>query len=197
MFGTARIQVGMAEGWADAFRAADALGAAFLMDAPDEQFLSRVWANRIERDERVAFLRKRSLAMFHEPRAAWMGRNISDLFAPAPSGGCVGAIEKMTRLDEFARVEGWAWDLRSGSPLDYVLLTDAAGRIIGQARGGLTHGQFAGLSIEPEAVPASHARYRYSEWLGYIRQDGNSSQEQIGLFGVFARQGNVCVIRSE
>jgi hypothetical protein len=187
----------MAEGWADAFRTADALGAAFLLDVPDEQMLSRVWSNRTEREERVAFLRKRSLAMFHEPRAAWMERNVSEVFSPADSARCVGTIEKTTRLDGFARVQGWAWDLRSGSSLDYILLTDPAGRIIGQGRGGLTHGQFAGLSIEPEAVPASHAGFRYSEWLGYVRQDGNSSQEQIGLFGVFARQGKVCAIRSE
>jgi len=197
MFATAHLQFGMAEGWGDAFRTADALGVAFLLDVPDEQLLSRVWANRIEREERVAFLRKRNFAMFHEPRAGWMGRNVSELFSPAESARCVGTIEKLTRLDGFARVQGWAWDLRSGSSLDYILLTDEAGRIIGQGRGGLRHGQFPGLFIEPGPVPASHARFRYSEWLGYVRQGGNSTQERMGLFGVFASQGKVCAIRSE
>jgi hypothetical protein len=197
MFATAHLQFGMAQGWADAFRTADALGAAFLLDVHDEQVLSRVWTNRTEREERVAFLRKKGLAMFHEPRAAWMGRNVSELFSLADSARCVGMIEKTTRLDGFARVQGWAWDLRSGTSLDYVLLTDAAGRIIGQGRGGLTHGQFAGLSIEPEAVPASHAGFRYSEWLGYVRQDADSSTDQIRLLGVFASQGKVCAIRPE
>ena len=79
MFSTARQQLVMAEDWADYFRATDALGAAFLLDVPDEEMLSRIWPVRIEREERVAFLRKNGLAMFHESRASWIGKSVADL----------------------------------------------------------------------------------------------------------------------
>jgi len=60
MFATVRTQYIMAEDWADYFRAADALGAAFLLDAPDEEMLAHLWPVRSEREERVAFLRRRA-----------------------------------------------------------------------------------------------------------------------------------------
>jgi len=195
MFATVPLQFIMAEDWADFFRGADALGSAFLLEAPDEQMLSRLWPNRAEREERAAFLRQRGLAMFHEPRATWMGKNVAELFAPAESGRCIGAIEKTTGLDGFARVQGWAWDLRSGASPDDILLTDATGRIIGLARGGLRHGYIPGLLSEPGPVPLSHARFRHSEWLGYLRRDGGRSPEPLGLYGVLRGQRKVCAIR--
>ena len=195
MFWTARQQLVMAEDWADYFRATDALGAAFLLDAPDEEMLSHIWPARIEREERVAFLREKGLAMFHELRASWMGKSVADLFAPLGSGRCIGGIEKTTVLQGFARVQGWAWDLQSGSSPDYILLTDAAGRIIGQARGGMRHGYIPGLLIENGSVPRSHAAFHHSEWLGYVLRAGNSSLDHIGLLGVFANQGEVCAVR--
>jgi hypothetical protein len=196
MFASVRTQYAMAEDWSDYFRAADALGVAFLLDAPDEELLAHLWPVRSERDERVAFLRAKGLAMFHEPRAAWMGKNVSELFPRTGSGECSGAIEETKDLGGFARVQGWAWDSRSGTAPDYLLLTDSAGRIIGHGRGGLRHGYIPGLLIEPGEVPASHARLRHSEWLGYIRQSGSPPPEHIGLFGVFQKQRTVCAISS-
>jgi hypothetical protein len=195
MFGSVRTQYAMAEDWSDYFRAADGLGVAFLLDAPDEELLAHLWPVRSEREERAEFLRRKGLAMFHEPRAAWMGKTVSELFPRTESGGCGGAIEKTKDLGGSARVQGWAWDSRSGAAPDYVLLTDAAGRIIGHGRGGLRHGYVPGLFIEPGDVPASHARFPHSEWLGYIRGYASLSPEQIGLFGVFGRQGKICAIR--
>ena len=80
MFASVRTQYLMAQDWSDYFRAADALGVAFLLDAPDEELLAHLWRVRSERDERVAFLRRKGLAMFHEPRAAWMGKTVAELF---------------------------------------------------------------------------------------------------------------------
>jgi len=196
MFTSVRTQYVMAEDWSDYFRAADGLGVAFLLDAPDEELLAHLWPVRGERAERVAFLRRKGLAMFHEPRAVWMGKTVSELFPRTESGKCSGAIEKAKDLGGFARVQGWAWDSRSGSAPDYILLTDAADRIIGHGRGGLRHGYIPGLLIEPGGVPASHASLGHSEWLGYIRKDGSLAPEQIGLFGVFAKQRSVCAISS-
>jgi hypothetical protein len=191
MFASVRTQYAMAEDWSDYFRAADGLGVAFLLNAPDEELLAHLWPVRSEREERVAFLRRKGLAMFHESRAAWMGKTVSELFPRAESGECSGAIEKTNDLGEFARVQGWAWDSRSETAPDYILLTDATGHIIGEGRGGLRHGYIPGLLIEPGDVPASHARFPHSEWLGYIRQDAGP----IGLVGLFANQGKVCAIR--
>jgi hypothetical protein len=191
MFASARTQYVMAEDWSDYFRAADGLGVAFLLDAPDEEMLAHLWPVQSERDERVAFLRRKGLAMFHEPRAAWMGKTVAELFPRTESGECSGAIESMKDLGGSARVQGWAWDSRSGAAPDYILLTDAAGRIIGQGRGGLRHGYVPGLFIEPGGVPSSHLRFPHSDWLGYMRQDAGP----IGLFGLFANQGKVCAIR--
>jgi hypothetical protein len=195
MFATVRTQYIMAEDWADYFRAADALGAAFLLDAPDEEMLAHLWPVRGEREERVVFLRRKGLAMFHEPRATWMGKNVSELFSPLESAGCIGGIEKTTSLGKLARVQGWAWDLRTGDSPDYVLLTDPADRIIGQARGGLRHGYIPGLLVEPGSVPPSHAHFRHSEWLGYVRKASNTPLDQIRLFGVFSKQRKVCALR--
>jgi hypothetical protein len=195
MFASVRTQYEMAEDWSDYFRAADALGVAFLLDAPDEELLAHLWPVRSEREEGVAFLRRKHLAMFHEPRAAWMGKTVSELFPRTESGECAGAIEKTKDLGGSARMQGWAWDSRRGAAPDYILLTDASGRIIGHGRGGLRHGYIPGLLIEPGEVPASHARFPHSEWLGYIRQDGSLAPEQIGLFGVFGKKSEVCAIR--
>lgn len=191
MFASVRTQYVMAQDWSDYFRAADGLGVAFLLDAPDEELLAHLWPVRSERDERVAFLRRKGLAMFHEPRAAWMGKTVSELFPRTESGACSGAIEETKDLGEFARVQGWAWDSRTRSAPDYILFTDSAGRIIGQGRGGLRHGYVAGLYIEPGGAPASHARFDHSEWLGYMRQDAGP----VGLVGLFANQDKVCSIR--
>ncbi len=192
LFATAHLQYVMAEDWADFFRGADAVGAAILMNAPDEQMLSRLWPTPAEREERAAFLRQRGLAMFHEPRAAWMGKNVAELFPPPAAEGCIGAIEKTIPLaGGFARVQGWAWETQRGDSPDYILVVDAAGGVIGQARGGLRHGYLPGLLIEPGSVPASHARFRHSEWLGYVR----TAQEPVRLLGLFVREGKLCALR--
>jgi hypothetical protein len=195
LFGTMQRQRNMAEDWADFFRGTDALGAAILWNVPDEELLSRLWPVRGEREERIDYLRRRGLAIFHEPRAKWLGRSFAELFPIAGLRSCIGAIEKTTPFGGFARVEGWAWDPASGASPDSILLTDGANRVIGQAVGGLRHGYIPGLLMEPGQVPASHAAFRHSEWLGYVQQSG-VSMEPIGLFGVFAKPAAVCAISS-
>ena len=172
----------------------DATGSAILLDAPDEQLLSRLWPNPAERGERIAFLREHGLAPFHEARAGWPGKRVSDLF-PAPEGRCSGAIEKTVDLGGSSwRVQGWAGDTRSGRPPDDILIVDATGRIAGLARGGLRHGYIPGLLIEPGAI-RPHARFPRGEWLGYVRRSGDTPWAQMSLYGVFRSEGRVCTIR--
>ncbi len=181
LFATVPTQLTLAEDWSDFFRGVDAMGAAFFLDAPDEQLLARIWLVPAQREERAAFLRERRLAMFHEPRASWIGKNVNDLFPRSASDRCIGAIEKTTPFGNTARLQGWAWDPQSQSAPDYILFADPAGYVIGQARGGLRHGYIPGLLVEPGTVPASHARLPHSEWLGYLRATGSIG---LSLWGV-------------
>jgi hypothetical protein len=194
MFTSVIRQLIEAEDWADFFVGSDAVGSALLLDVPDEQMLSVLWPSETEREERTMFMRQRHLAMFHEPRAEWPGKRISDLFPSLP-GRCVGAIEKTVGLDGWWRVEGWAWDIDTSSPPDDVLFTDASGRVIGLARGGLRHGYIIGFSADLQPPPPSHVGFRHSEYLGYVRQAGDSQIAQVSLYGLFRSQGKVCAIR--
>jgi hypothetical protein len=194
MFASVQRQLIEADDWADFFLGADAAGSAFFVNAPDEQLLSILWPAKAEREDRVEFLRQHSLAMFHEPRATWMGKKVSDLF-PTAADGCSGAVEKTVALDGSSwRVQGWAWDQHASTSPDDILLTDTTGHIIGLGRGGLRHGYIPGLLIEPGPVPASHARFRRSEWLGYVRPSSDTPWAQIRLYGVFRSDGKVCAI---
>ena len=194
MFANLARQLTAAEDSADVFRGADAVGSALLLDAPDEQLLSVLWPLKQERDERTLFLRQRGLAMFHEPRATWLGKRVSDVFPPA-GYGCTGALEKTVSLNGSSwRVSGWAWDDRAARPPDDILLAGATGHIIGLARGGLRHGYFPGFLVEPEAVLPWHARFRRSEWLGYVRFEGDLQRAQVSLYGWFRNEGKLCAI---
>jgi hypothetical protein len=195
MFATLRRQLVEASDWADVFLGADAVGSAFLLDAPDEQLLSVLGPTKANREERVAFLKQHRLAMFHDPRAQWPGRLVSNLFPP-PAGRCIGAIEKTVRLSGSSwRVTGWAWDIDTASSPDDILFAGADGRIVGMARGGLRHGYMPGFLFEPGAVPASHAQFRDSEWLGYVRQEGGVAWAEIRLYGVLRSKRGACEVR--
>ena len=187
MFTNVQGQLVAAEDWADFFRGCDAVGAAFLLDVPDEQLLSLIWSNKAAREEGVKFLRQQHLAMFAEPRAAWAGKRVSELFAQAPIDRCIGAIEKTTA----SRVEGWAWDKQTGRSPDEILLADASGRIIGLARGGFRHGYYPGLLMEAQPPPASHSHLRHSEFLGYVRPNADSPMT---AYGVLKGEQKVCTI---
>jgi hypothetical protein len=194
MFRTITRQLAEAEDWADVYVGTDALGSALFLDAPDEQLLSVLWPSKVQREERTVFLRNHQLAMFDEPRTMWMGRRVTDMFLPLQDR-CIGAIEKTVRLDESSwRVEGWAWNADTSGPPDDILFADADGRVIGMARAGLRHGYLPGFPVEPQPVPPSHAKFRRSEWLGYIRHSGDPHLDQVGLYGLFRNKGKVCAI---
>jgi hypothetical protein len=131
--------------------------------------------------------------MFHEPRAAWMGKSVSDLF-PAPPVRCTGAIEKVVDLNGSWRVSGWAWNTRASKPPDDVLFADSMGRVIGMARGGFRHGYMPGFLMEPQQSAPAHARFGGSEWLGYVKGGKDFQWARVGLYGVVRGEGAVCTI---
>jgi hypothetical protein len=193
LFFTHRIpQLTEAEDWSDAFTGIDALGPAFILNVPDEQLLSLVWPSKPERDQRIAFMKQRRLAIFSEARANWPDKRISDLFGRLPIR-CAGEIEKVVSVSPVsARIEGWAWEVQGSRAPDDVLITDPNGQVVGLARGGLRHGYFPGLFSEPAPVPPPHTRFRHSEWLGYVRYKEGDHPAQFGLYGYFRSSGEAC-----
>jgi hypothetical protein len=196
MFLHPRVQESAYEDWSDFFRGVDALGAALIVDAPDEKLLSVLWPVKSERDDTVAFLRQRHLSFLAEPRAAWQGRHVSELFPPAGPDRCIGSIERTLPLDDSAvegswRVEGWAWDTSANRGLDYLLIAEPAGLVVGIARGGFRHRYFPGFFMDTPAAPVYHSRFPASEWLGYARQPVKSPWT---VYGLLPRLDRICMI---
>ncbi len=195
MFTSVVRQLTEAEDWADFFLGADAVGSAMLVDVPDEQLLSVLWLSRPEREQWTEYLREHRLALFHEPRASWLGKRVSELFL-SPQHQCAGAIEKTLAIDGSSwRVSGRAWDADASSSPDDILFTDPADRVIGLARGGLRHGYFPGFLVELQGTQPPHSRLRRSEWLGYVRLGSGLQWTQVRLYGLFRGKGKVCNIR--
>ncbi len=181
MFLNPQRQISAAEDWPDFLRGIDAMGAAFILGVPDEKLLSILWPIHSQRDQIVEFLRQRRMAMFDEPRASWPGRNVSELFSRSGVGRCIGATERVSALpdEQSWRVEGWAWDNSKNREIDYVLIADPAGQVVGIARGGFRHGYFPGFFTESAVSPIYHMRFRASEWLGYARQPREDSLDHL------------------
>ena len=195
MFGGRARQYVAAEDWSDFFVGLDAVGQAFLLDVRDSQLMPILWPVESELEAYVAFLRQRRLAFFSEPRASWPGKSIAEMF-PRSLGQCSGAIEKIERTGPGAwRVQGWAVDRDRGTAPKQILFTDAAGRVVGLARGGFRHNYFPGLMVEPASTPMSslHAKFQRSEWLGYVRSADKSEQPDVKIYGVLSTT-TVCLV---
>jgi hypothetical protein len=196
MFLHPRMQENTAEDWAGFIRETDAVGAALILDAPDEKLLSVLWPVKPQRDDIVAFLRRDHLAFFAEPRAAWQGRRVSELFPSAAPDRCIGGIERTLTLEDSAaggawRVEGWAWDTSANRGFDYLLIAEPAGLVVGIARGGLRHRYFPGFFTDIPVVPVYHLRFPFSEWLGYARQPAKSRWT---VYGLLPQMDRICKI---
>jgi hypothetical protein len=196
MFLNPQRQKSAAEDWPDFFRGVDSVGAAFVVGVPDEQFLSILWPVERERDEMAGFLRKNQLSVFGEPRAAWQGRRVTELFQLDRAGRCIGAIEKSLPIQAPSagpswRVEGWAWNASANRAFDYLLIADQTATVVGIARGGFHHGYFPGFFTEDQPALVPHMRYQWSEWLGYVRQPVKTSW---AVYGLKAHTNQICVI---
>ncbi len=199
MFLHPRVQASAYEDWSDFFRGVDAVGAAMIVDAADEELLSLLWPVKLQRDDAVAFLRQEHLAFWAEPRAAWQGRRVSELFPPASPDRCIGGIERALPLEGSAvesswRVEGWAWDTSANRRLDYLLIADPAGLVVGIARGGFRHRYFPGFFTDTPAVPVYHLRFPASEWLGWVRQPVKTRWT---VYGLLPHMDRICMIEGD
>lgn len=199
MFPNHQRQISAAEDWSDFFRGVDAVGAAFIMDAHDEELLSHLWRIKPQRNEMVEFMRQRHLAVFGEPRATWRGRRVSELFPLASADRCIGGIERALPLSDSGtgsawRVEGWAWDVSANREFDSLLIADPAGSVVGIARGGLRHRYLPGFFTDVPVVRVYHMRFRASEWLGYVSQPVQSPWT---VYGVMPHSDGICKTEDE
>jgi hypothetical protein len=196
MFGGRARQYVAAEDWSDFFVGLDAVGEAFLLDVRDPQLMPILWPVESELETYVVFLRQRRLAFFSEPSASWPGKNIAEMFPRSLDSQCSGAIEKIERTGPGAwRVQGWAVDRDRGTAPKQILFTDAAGRIVGLARGGFRHNYFPGLMVEPASRPLSllHAKFQRSEWLGYVR---SAEKPDVKIYGMLSGT-TVCPVKTD
>ena len=198
MFLHPRMQKHTAEDWSDFFRGADAVGAALIVNAPDEKLLSVLWPLKPQREDIVAFLRQEHLAVFAEPRAAWQGRRVSEFFRPA-GDRCIGGIERTLALDDSAtgeswRIEGWAWDVSTNRDFDYLVIAEPTGLVVGVARGGFRHRYFPGFFTDIPVAPVHHMRFPASEWLGYVSQPVRSHWT---AYGLLPQMDRICMIEDK
>jgi hypothetical protein len=198
MFLNPQRQISAAKDWPDFLRGVDAVGAALVAGVPDEQFLSTIWPVDAERDAEVSFLREKRLSVFAEPRAAWLGRRVSELFPTASADRCIGEVERARPIEQSPaetswRVEGWAWNASASRAFDYLLIADPKGIVTGLARGGFRHRYFPGFFTEDQSALPPHERFKASEWLGYVRQPVKSPWT---VYGLQPRSNQVCAIQA-
>jgi hypothetical protein len=196
MFLYPRLQKHTAEDWSDFFRGTDAVGAALILDAPDEALLSILWPQKPPRDGMVAFLRQHHSAMFAQPRARWAGRPIREIFPSTAPAKCIGGIERALSLGSASggsswRLEGWAWDASANRGFDDILIADPKGMVVGMARGGFRHRYFPGFFTDVPVAPVSHMRFPASEWLGYLRQPVKTPWT---IYGLAPHVDRICII---
>ena len=128
-FGTWSWQWRVSREWAAAMQKFDAIGSGFLSGVSDPEWMSLLLADGALRDRLVDYLRRERLAMFAEPRAAWLGRRLG----PAPPA-CRGSFSA-GRVNDGLRISGALVrdGLPSASPFD-LLIADATGTVVGLAR---------------------------------------------------------------
>jgi len=123
----------------------DYAGLAPVVGVADAAALRRLYtlsANRVLAE--ADYLKQHRLGPFHGSEAAWLGRDIGEIFDPAPSERCTGAIVDVAAaatspsagaepLQGF-RIAGWVADLDARRPPSFVLITDPNGTVAGLAK---------------------------------------------------------------
>ena len=109
------------------------------------------------------FLIQHRLSVFADDRYTWLGRRVSEVASPSPSGSCLGSfdIASGAGVQGGAKVQGWAWSRPEMKSPTQVLLVDDAGIIVGLATGGIQRPDV--LAVVPEVTDAGIG------WEGYAK----------------------------
>lgn len=87
--------------------------------------------------EVVPFMRQTRISLFADPPVAAVGAPFAR--PAAPPGACLGFFDSLAPAPQGAawRAVGWGWDVAARRPPDRIVLTDAAGRVLGVGLSGL------------------------------------------------------------
>ena len=117
---------------------------------PDPQFPLRV----------LPAIRQRRLSIFASGHQDWIGQPLNGVFVPGPDTLCSGAVEGLSPVTGGYRLAGWAWDRAADGPPKDIVLTNAAGAIVGfgeTRHGGYPHN-------DPARRPPTNR-----DWVGFAR----------------------------
>jgi hypothetical protein len=105
-------------------------------------------------------IRQRRLSIFAIGHQDWVGQPVHGVFVPGPQTLCSGAVETLSPVTGGYRAAGWAWDRAADRPPKDIVLTNAAGAII-----GFGETRPAGY---PRSDPARRAPSDW-DWVGFAR----------------------------
>jgi hypothetical protein len=76
-------------------------------------------------------IRQRRLSIFAAGHQDWIGQPVNGVFVPGPETLCSGAVEMLLPVTGGYRAAGWARDRAADRPPKDIVLTSAAGTIVG------------------------------------------------------------------
>jgi hypothetical protein len=128
---------------------------------------------------------RRGASIYRQAWPGWLGRNVHGMFGASESGRCDGFVDQIMPLaDEGIRAVGWAWDARKKVALQWLLITDMNGKVVGLATSGVAR---------PDVSAYLHQRSASrSGWEGFARV----STSDFGSVYAVLNDGHVCRLRS-
>lgn len=84
---------------------------------------------------RIKILQRYRLSIFADPQTAWLGRPLASVAGASPAGACIGAFDDLHVPSRNAAGDavalGWAWSEADDDAPRRIVLTNAAGTVIG------------------------------------------------------------------
>jgi hypothetical protein len=156
-FGTWNWQWRMPPAWASISQGFDAIGSGFILSVSDQEFMSRVFSDVDSRDRLVGYMQQQHLSVFAEPRATWIGQEMTTVARGDNGKNChatvtatpVGGAQASLRVVGMLTIDGRPPPER----LD-ILITDDQQRIAGLAR----------------TLPAQSQGKQATDFFGYARR---------------------------
>jgi hypothetical protein len=143
-----------------------------VVGAPDrERLTTDIYPVISTLDNLAPWLQSGRKSLYSWPQAEWIGARLSGRVAPAPAAACSGAVESTVDFSApsgaASRVQGWGWDASTRTPPARIVLTDAAGVVIGLGVGEISRPDLAAAHPLPGIGDAG--------WSGYARSAGSTA----------------------
>jgi hypothetical protein len=122
----------------------------------------------------VTGIRQRRLSIFATGYQDWIHQPLARLFIAGPTELCSGGVATLTALPGGYRASGWAIDRKDGTPPHDIVLTNAAGIILGF--GETRPGGYPQEHPDPQRRQPSA-----SDWVGFAADDSSGSVQAYGI----------------